>query len=729
MDKLNFNLSYFTNKNNINNTTNNKISYYKKDYYNISNHKDLKINIKQNISTIEITAEPKLFKQTIIEPQNTWFKPDTPGIGSYLNYDILYSHAQKPVSNAVKGLLNPTFFYKQNVLTSDFKFDYSTNDPPKSVQLIRLETKIIRDFPDKITTLMLGDVRTNADLWGQPILYGGINYGTNFDLQPGFIYYPLPNLSGETTIPSAIDLYINDVNRQHKNISEGPFEIQDLPTINGGGEVKVIQKDLLGREKTYIVPYYLSKYALKPGVKQYSISTGFARNKFGTKSNEYKKNLITTINYKHGLTNNFTYALRAEYKKNQQAAGIRATYSSPQIGEINLVTVASYQDQIQTGLGNLSKLIYIRQYNSFNLNLSLDHITEKYIEIGQDKKIIPYRNSFQAFIGVPFKYNNSMTLNYISRINRHKKDESLISANYYHNIAKLFNLSITTQFDLKDSKRKVVFINLVKAFDNISTSLSSNIETDQKTRYIASINKGMSEYNNMGYGLRISKKENIDALGLISYNNPYNKLQAELDYINSKYNYRLSAQGGITYYDKYLYFSKPIQDSFAVIDTNNFKNIDIYHNNRLVAKTNSSGRAIIPNLNSFDNNTISIQPNDLPLSTKFEQTKLNTTPYRLTGNILKYQAFTKYSIDFNIINKNKNTGPIKTGAHITDEKNNLLTLVGYNGFVYLNTTSIDKLLNKKFIVNQPDSSCSFIIDNQIDFDENNHASLGNISCG
>jgi len=238
--KLNFNENKL-NKDNIN--------YYNKKFFKISNSNDISINIKQATSAIEITAKPELFNQTVIEPQNTWYTPTIPGSGGYINYDVIYSRAQKPISNGLKALLNPTIFYKQNIVTSDFKVDYNSTDNPSKKQFVRLESKVIRDFPKYMTSLTVGDGRTNVDLWGQPVLFGGIQYSTNFSLQPGFIYYPLPDVQGVATLPSAIDLYINDTNRHSKNIKEGPFEILEIPTIGGGGEIKVVQKDLLGTRK------------------------------------------------------------------------------------------------------------------------------------------------------------------------------------------------------------------------------------------------------------------------------------------------------------------------------------------------------------------------------------------------------------------------------------------------------------------------------------------------
>ena len=46
---------------------------------------------------------------------------------------------------------------------------------------------------------------------------------------------------------------------------------------------------------------------------------------------------------------------------------------------------------------------------------------------------------------------------------------------------------------------------------------------------------------------------------------------------------------------------------------------------------------------------------------------------------------------YRLLDKNKKI--LKPGSHITDQNNNLLTIVGYDGQVYLNITNTD-ILNK-----------------------------------
>lgn len=727
------------NKLNIKSENKKKINYYSQIYYKL-NDSNINYTIKEATSLIEITVPADQFRSSVIEPNHIWHSVNVPGTGAYINYDILYKYTKQPKIKALEGLWNTTIFHKQNVLTSDFKtvLDNSkknsnpnnllnSNDSNKLNKIIRLESKFIRDFPDKMLTLTIGDTRTNADLWGNPILLGGFQISTNFGLQPGFVYYPLPDITGAATLPSAVDLYINDSNRQRKNIQEGPFEILDIPIVSGGGEIKVIQQDLLGREKTYTIPYYLSSYALKPRVTEYSLTSGLIRNNFADNNDNYSK-IAITANYRHGVTKHYTYALRGEAKEKQLSLGYRATYTKEHLGELNLLTVGSMQNiRNESGPGGLFKIIYINQYkNKINFNITTDYITEKFITLGDDPKASPYKTSFQAFIGIPLAYKNSFTINFINRNNREKDSESIISLNYFHNILNFASLNITSQIDLNDTKRKVFFLNLSKSLPekNITTSLASNVENDQKPRYIFNLNKSVNSYNGFGYNFRASKKNTTDILADIKYDSPYNSLQTEYNYFENEHNFRFSARGGLAYLNQNFFVTRTIRDSFALINTNTLPEVGIYNNNRLITKTNTSGYALVPNLNSYNINKISLDPTQLSLNTNFIKTSEEIIPFRYTGTEINFKTEKHDSVIFRILDKNLK--PLKPGSHIADRKDHLLTIVGYDGNVYLNLgkTNVEAKFNAHWI----DSSCDFSLPvENIDSNEFQQ-NLGDIVC-
>ena len=79
-----------------------------------------------------------------------------------------------------------------------------------------------------------------------------------------------------------------------------------------------------------------------------------------------------------------------------------------------------------------------------------------------------------------------------------------------------------------------------------------------------------------------------------------------------------------------IFFANRVDDAFAVVDAG-APGIDVYHENRPVARTDGSGKAIVPSLNSYQPNKISIDPRDLPLDASITTTQEILVPTNRSG--------------------------------------------------------------------------------------------------
>lgn len=65
----------------------------------------------------------------------------------------------------------------------------------------------------------------------------------------------------------------------------------------------------------------------------------------------------------------------------------------------------------------------------------------------------------------------------------------------------------------------------------------------------------------------------------------------------------------------HMFETRWLQDSFAVVEVPDQPNVDVYANNQLVERTNSSGVAMVPWLVPYDCNIIRIDDRSLALNT------------------------------------------------------------------------------------------------------------------
>lgn len=166
-------------------------------------------------------AATRLTREMVRKPVLSPVLPTT-----FLNYDLNLNALKPGSAPSTKDLSALTEFGFSNsfgILTSSAVARNLTGDTAlgNPRELKRMETTFTRDLPSRNRTLRVGDAYTKSGMLGRSIYFGGIQYGSNFALTPGFISQPLPTVSGLSATPSTVELYVNDVLRQTSSIPTG----------------------------------------------------------------------------------------------------------------------------------------------------------------------------------------------------------------------------------------------------------------------------------------------------------------------------------------------------------------------------------------------------------------------------------------------------------------------------------------------------------------------------
>jgi len=83
--------------------------------------------------------------------------------------------------------------------------------------------------------LIVGDAITLPGAWGSSVRFGGMQFGSNFQLRPDLITYPLQAFSGAAVVPSTVDVFVNGNRIATQAVQPGPFSISDVPLVTGSG--------------------------------------------------------------------------------------------------------------------------------------------------------------------------------------------------------------------------------------------------------------------------------------------------------------------------------------------------------------------------------------------------------------------------------------------------------------------------------------------------------------
>ncbi len=148
----------------------------------------------------------------------------------------------------------------------------------------RLDTSWRYDLPHRMETLVAGDTVGVGGGWSRPVRYGGIRWGRDFGMRPGYVTLPQISLAGQAALPSTVEVLVNNARRLSQPVQPGPFDLTNVPITTGAGEIGLVVRDLLGRETVVTQSYYASPRLLAPGLSDFSFESGLLRTGYGRRA-------------------------------------------------------------------------------------------------------------------------------------------------------------------------------------------------------------------------------------------------------------------------------------------------------------------------------------------------------------------------------------------------------------------------------------------------------------
>ena len=287
----------------------------------------LTFRIDKPLQQLQLTVPVDSFLPTNISNARVFLPPSQAARTAFLDYDLTFQQVGGKTLGAAflqmgasddRGLISNTM---------------TVGNAPNMHHTVRLDTSFVRDDPSGLTRLTVGDTITRGSSWSPLVRFGGIKYGTDFGLQPGFISFPTPTFDGRAALPSNVELYVNNVLNYQGQVNQGPFTLDRLPLVTGTGDVSVIVKDALGVEHRVTSSYYVSSALLRPGLSDYSLEAGSERHRYGIESFDYGRP-FAAVTYRHGLTGRLTVETRAEAASDIQDIGAGAVVLLGRIAEV-----------------------------------------------------------------------------------------------------------------------------------------------------------------------------------------------------------------------------------------------------------------------------------------------------------------------------------------------------------------------------------------------------------
>ncbi len=545
-------------------------------------------------------------------------QPTPPPPGAYINYDIFGGRGAHGSSHA-SALVEAGAFGGWGTGSSTFlaRHQGGTN------QALRLDTTWARDRPADMASLRLGDVISSPSSWGRGVRFGGLQWGTNFATQPGFITFPLPTLGGVAAEPSTVDFYVNNVLRLRRDVPSGPFAVQDLPIVTGQGDIRMVVRDMMGREQVVTQPFYASGGLLAPGLRDYSYELGFERENYGLISNDYGR-LVAAATERRGLSDNFTGELHVEATRRQQTLGIGSTAL---LGNAGVLTASVAGSHDAAGTGALAELGIQHQSRYVSYGARTQLTTEGFVQLGYLPTARPPRQTSSAFMSVDVGRFGSLGLNYTHQDFRDQDDVELVGINYSRSVGWLGYLSMSALQFLGGDPAPLFSLNLtVPLGTDDSASFSGRAhagDTHGTVQYQHSLPVGTGVGYRLQAGFAASDPRQAD----LSLQNDVGTYTFGVASSPDGQAYQASVRGGVALLSGKVFPSRHIDGSFAVVQVPGFANVRVYADNQQIGMTDSDGYALVPRLRPYQKNPIRIEQADLPMDAQIEGLQLDAVPY------------------------------------------------------------------------------------------------------
>jgi outer membrane usher protein len=603
------------------------VSYQGEQYVPLDALAGLSYHVDEERQILTINAQASLFDRVTLDGTKSEYVPTPlPPWGGFLNYDLVAANA---AGTTVSGLLEASLFGPAGAGVMSFLERHAQ----RHTRSIRLDTTWTTDRPQDALSFRFGDSITGAsEWWGSAVRFGGIQWATNFSTRPGLITMPLPSVAGEAAVPSTLDVYVNDSLRLRNDVPGGVFRIDDVPVITGEGDIRLVVRDLLGRERVITESYYASPTLLRAGLQEYSFEAGVARENYGITSNSYGRALIAGTD-RWGVTNWLTAEVHSEILRDQQTLGIAGALLLSNFGVLSGSAAASHSRQAH---GQLFNLGFERAAHWLSFGANVEYASPEFTRLGLlPREAIPRLKS-QLFAIAGLRRLGSLSVSRTREDYRDGRAIEILSARDSINIGGLGYLTLSVARTLTNTRDTMIALSLTHSVNARTIANATTTSGTGGTGTEIGLQQSLPAGPGIGYRLIADMGETHAVDATLDLQGDVGTYEVEARRQSGTTFTQASASGGLAILADHVFPSRRIDNSFAVAEVGTEGDVRLYRENQLVGRTNAQGYLLLPGLRPYQSNLIRVEQADLPLDVTVDAMQVQAVPYFRSGVILRF---------------------------------------------------------------------------------------------
>lgn len=536
----------------------------------------------------------------------------------------------------------------------------------------RLDTRWSYSDPVRLTTWTAGDLVSGGLSWSRPVRMGGVQWRRNFGTRPDLIVYPVPRFAADATVPSSVELFVDNVRQYARDVDAGPFVLTDFPRVVGSGQAVIVVTDALGRTTQTSVPLYVDYQRLAPGLTDFSIEAGVLRRGFGVSSGEYDDAPVASASWRRGLTDTFTVEAHGEAGPGLTLVGGGVAWSPlNRYGVVSASLARSSGDATgsQAGLG----------YQWFGSHVGFDAYVQRadggYRDLGaleSGSRPLRAQDRATAFWRIP---RGSLSMTYLRARDADDLPTRIVSAG----VSQTWGRVAVTASAFDDAR------------SGTGVSLSLNVPLGRDIDFSANVDRSSGDTNATlglrrntpyegGWGWDVQARDDGDAQASATFRGRAGEVTAGLERIAGSHGLFAQGFGSLVWMDGQAFASRRIGDSFAVVSTAGVGQVPILFENRVAGTTNDAGYLLIGDLRGWQRNRLAIDPDALSSDVRVPAIERLITPADNSGVRVRFDLQRVRSAT--VLLHQVDGTPVAAGTRVT-RADGSGAIVGFDGELWL----------------------------------------------
>lgn len=601
-------------------------------------------------------------------------------LGAVFNYDVHTVNAGN--GNRVSALTEMRVFDRWGSLNMGGAYQGAgaTDDRPAS--FIRYSTTWQSADTRRRMSFSAGDVITGSLPWTSSLRIGGVTIARNFSVRPDLITHPVPQFAGRATVPTTVDVLINDRPTLQTQVMPGPFTLNETPLVDGAGTATVRMTDALGRQVVTRTPFYVATTLLQKGLVDYSLSTGWIRREFGISSFAYGRAVGSGI-VRYGLTNFLTVEGHVEGGQQLTAGGLGAGLRVWRFGVVNLAT----GETVGRAQSRLFAAGYIYQRRRFNLSLQHSQRAAGYIDLttyDEGQTADPtrtVRRSDQATGAITMGWLGTLSAGVIAAEYRDATRAQLVTTAYTRSIAGGVSVAVMASRNLVERRPSVTMQVVVplQAQSSVNVGVARD-ESDRRNAH-AVYSHGVAPDGGVGWNVAYNGSDSHSSDADITWRTSRFEARSGVHTQRGVTTQWTNLSGSAVAMGGGLFLANRVHDAFALVDTDGRGDVPVLFENQIVGHTNRRGRLFVPNVNAYYPASYAIDPLQLPAGVRVPATEQRVAVRQASGAIVRFtlERFTAATVAL----VDRTSQPLPLGSMVVHKEGGATSFVGWGGIVFV----------------------------------------------